>query len=234
MEYALVTWWTSGIWEQIADHLATKWIFTIITWSRDNYLIENKNESYIQNNQLKWENLSEKILAITDHIRYVFVSAGVFVPDDGDTSELEIMEVINHKSNIEILQNLFNNKLLNTDTRIVINSSIQSEYPKEFSTKYAESKKKLTDDAIEFGQKNNLQISVIWPSLVKETPMAKKRINYYAWKRYHWDIKLLMKETNIKMTDISDVLNIVNRIFFSEDQSYKEEFMHKFIPIKPN
>ena len=36
----------------------------------------------------------------------------------------------------------------------------------------------------------------------------------------------------IKLTDISEVIDKVEDIFFSEDKKYKKVFIYKFIPIQ--
>lgn len=229
MEHALVTWWTSGIGETIAHHLSEKWIFTILTGSRDEHPIVKENEIYLQHDQLHSQKISEEIYTITEKLKYIFLNAGIFVPDDSSAIELFQMKVINC-NNISVLDDLYANDFIMPDTRIIVNASIQAEYPREYSSQYAFSKKTLTHGALSLWKKRNLNINIIGPSLVRDTPMAKQWIEYYADKKYGWDVQAVMNE--IKMIGIESIIDIIDKSFFSEEKEYEQKYKHKFIPIK--
>lgn len=228
MEYALITGWTSGIWKEVSKHLLDKELCSIITWSKDSYKTW-KNEIYLKNDQSHDFKISEKIKNITGKLKYVFLNAGIFVPDEADKESLKLMNAINYQNTIKLLHDLQENHLLD-DAKIIVNASIQAAHPRELTKEYAETKKKLSDKALTYAKEKHIQLSVIWPSAVKNTPMVEKLMNYYISKGIYANKNDFLNK--VKMTNMSDVLNIIDKMFFWDEKNYKKEFMLKFIPIK--
>lgn len=225
MEIALITWWTSGIWKEISSYLLRKNTFCIVTWSR-NYYKTRKNEVYIQFDQNTDSKIVEKLGKITYNLKYVFLNVGVFYPDDSSEEDLDYMEKINYESNLAILKNLHEKGFLKK-TNIIVNASIQAKFPRILTTKYAETKKKLTESVLEYAKQEDIALCVIWPSMIRlETKMFKNFMKYYISKWIYKDEKSFRK--NIIMTELSILIKKINDIYFGSNY---ERFKHKFIAI---
>lgn len=222
MEIALVTWWTSGIWKEVSKYLLHKDIFSVVTWSRNSYKTR-ENEKYTQFDQSTDSKITEKI---TTDLKYVFLNAGVFYPDDASNEDLEYMEKVNYQSNMAILQDLHENGFLK-NANIIVNASIQVESPRDFAKKYAETKKKLTESTLEYAKQKGINLCVIWPSAIFGTPMIKKFINYCISK-WMYENESDFRE-KVAMIDLKVLIEKIDDIYFGNNY---EEFKHKFIPVK--
>lgn len=227
MEYALVTWWTSGIGKEVVRHLISKDIFSLVTWSGDTYST-GENELYLKNDQRYDFEIGKKIKEITDRLDYVFLNVGIFVPDEADEEDLQLMHTVNYKNTINLLLDLDKEHLLD-HARIIVNASMQAKHPRALTKKYAETKQRLCDDSLAYAKQKNLNLSVIWPSAVKDTPMLEKLIQYYISKDIYTDKDDFLEK--VPTTDMSDVTEIIDKIFFGDENIYNERFLHTFIPI---
>lgn len=232
---ALVTGWSSGLWEVFSDLFRRQNIFTITTGRSVvvnvlgggihvvfDQTYDDFSSSILKEELIKWRYVLD----------YLVLNAWIICFDEDCDIEKKKMHIVNHTSTLDLLSSLYYEDFLSPHCRILVNASIQAIKPRMWCLSYALSKRNLADDVLKFAKQCNLRLCVIWPSMIDvQTNMFDSFMEYMAAKSND-NVDYIHNKLSHTMTPKDTLVRGFEELIYCSDDYFNDKYLHKFIAIE--
>jgi NADP-dependent 3-hydroxy acid dehydrogenase YdfG len=234
----LITWWSSiwWIWHSLVDFLSNKnTIQTIFTWTNEenwNQVAQQTSANFIQRDHSLdhyefTEQLKDTIKNPKKQLRSLFLNAWVTKRDFESQKDIDYMFEVNCHKTLNLVTHLYEKKLITSDTKIILNASVQAiSDPKEDVQQYAKSKKLIYQKLKDFSNRYDMMFTAIWPSGVKWTTLWEQYMNMRAEKYFGGDKSLAEQDYvnhlwETKQVEIDEVLKVITDLLSTRKYEWK-------------